>query len=235
MRKIKSLIKNITLLIKSFEAGHSYAQCGEDLILRFIFDVLGIVKPTYLDIGAHHPTRLSNTYLFYQMGSRGVCVEPDPTLFSIIKKRRYRDICLNVGVGVIQEDKADFYVMSEKTLNTFSKEEAERYQSYGNKKIEKVIQIPLMPVNDIIKKNFPICPDLVSLDVEGLDLAILKAFDFSLHRPPVFCIETLTYTEDKSERKITEINDLMSQNNYFPYADTYINTIFVENTAWSKR
>jgi hypothetical protein len=33
----------------------SYSQCGDDLILDFAFDILGIAKPTYLDIGAHDP------------------------------------------------------------------------------------------------------------------------------------------------------------------------------------
>ncbi len=129
----------------------------------------------------------------------------------------------------------DFYVMTTKTLNTFSKEEAERYQSYGIQKIEKVLKIPLFPVNDIINDYFSGCPNLVSLDVEGLDLDILKTFDFKKYRPEVFCVETLTYTENKSEVKITEINDLLSSNGYIVYADTYINTIFVEKNSWLKR
>lgn len=238
MAKIKSLLKKVQKMLISlnnYEAFHSYSQCGEDLIISFIFDTLGINKPTYLDIGAHHPTYLSNTFLFYQKGCQGVCVEPDPKLFDEIKKRRRRDTCLNVGVGGLQTAKADFYVMSGKTLNTFSKKEAERYLSYRDKKIEKVIQIPLIPVNEIIKQYFPSCPNFISLDVEGLDLPILETFDFTKYRPEIFCIETLTFSEDKSEHKIDEIIDLMNLNGYFVYGDTYINTIFVDKSAWSNR
>lgn len=36
---------------------------------------------------------------------------------------------------------ADFYVMTTRTLNTFSRSEAERYQSYGNQKIEEVLSL----------------------------------------------------------------------------------------------
>lgn len=42
----------------------SYSQCGEDRILAFIFRSLGIDKPSYLDIGAHHPYMLNNTMYF---------------------------------------------------------------------------------------------------------------------------------------------------------------------------
>jgi hypothetical protein len=42
----------------------SFSQIGEDLIVDFIFQVRGIQKPTYIDIGAFHPEFLSNTAFF---------------------------------------------------------------------------------------------------------------------------------------------------------------------------
>ena len=66
-------------------------------------------------------------------------------------------------------------------------------------------------------------------------MQILKSFDFSHYRPEVFCIETLTYAENHSERKVTEILEFMKSNDYFNYADTYINTIFVDNKIWCDR
>ncbi len=212
----------------------SYSQCGEDLILQHLFMVLGIGKVSYLDIGAHHPTYLSNTYLFYKNGGHGVCVEPDPSLFEEFNKKRPHDVNLNCGVG-ISTGEANFFVMSSRTLNTFSRAEAERYQSYGKQRIVKTIRLALKLVNEIIGKNFEKRPNLVSLDVEGMDYLILQNFDFKKYRPEVFCLETLSYTEDKSERKLTEIIDLMHKNGYLTYADTYINTIFVDNAAWSNR
>lgn len=212
----------------------SYSQCGEDLILQYLFTWLKIAPVSYLDIGAHHPTHLSNTYLFYQKGGRGVCVEPDSALFGAFQKVRPRDALLNCGVGT-QSEEADFFVMSNSTLNTFSKAEAERYQSYGGQRIMKTIRVRLETVNDIIRQNFDRAPNLVSLDVEGLDYRILQNFDFRAHRPEAFCVETLSYTEDKSERKLTEIIELMQANGYLTYADTYINTLFVDAAAWKNR
>jgi hypothetical protein len=125
--------------------------------------------------------------------------------------------------------------MSTPTLNTFSSEEAQRYQSYGQHHCIKTIQIRLESVNGIIHKHFNVPPNLISLDVEGLDYSILQSFDFKSCRPQVFCLETLSYTQDKTERKLTEIIELMLDNGYLNYADTYINTIFVDAAAWKNR
>lgn len=224
--------------LKAFLKGYrktSYSQCGEDLIVAYIFEALRIERPSYLDIGANHPKRLNNTYAFYRKGGRGVCVEPDPSLHRLFRLVRPRDICLNVGVGITEESEADFFVMSSRTLNTFSREEAERYAGYGTYAIRKTLRIPLIPVNRIVAEYFGHAPDFVSLDVEGLDFAIVKSFDFGAWRPKVFCIETLTYVEDTSERKLTEIIDAMVGNGYLVYADTYINTIFVDKAVWESR
>jgi FkbM family methyltransferase len=218
----------------SSNARSSYSQSGEDLIISQLFLQLKIQRIRYLDIGAHHPTYLSNTYYFYREGGDGVCVEPDPTLCANFPKIRPRDYILNCGVGIV-EDFADFFVLSTPTLNTFSEKEAYEYVNLGSHSIVKKLKIEIQNVNNIIKKNFSSCPNLVSLDIEGWDLIVLSSFDFVCYRPEVFCIETLSYKEDNSERKLTEIIEFMHQNNYMTYADTYINTIFVDRACWESR
>jgi len=209
----------------------SYSQCGEDLIIRYIFDVLKIPQPNYLDIGAHHPAYLNNTFIFYQNGSTGVNIEPDFQLFSYIKKCRPRDINLNIGIA---NEKAtlDFYVMSVPTLNTFSLEEAKKAES-EKIKIDKIIQIPVVPVEDVLNEYFSdAAPDFLSLDVEGLDLKILQSFNFVKWRPKVICVETITYSEKCDGKKIKDIEILLIEKGYFSYADTHINTIFVDKAIW---
>jgi FkbM family methyltransferase len=212
----------------------SYAQCGEDLLIQYVFNALGRRGIRYLDIGAHHPSYLSNTYYFYARGDRGVCVEPDASLLGAFRKDRPGDTLLNIGIAA-EEGSADFFVMSTPTLNTFSRAEAERFASYGKQKIERVEQVRIRTINDVIAENFSGAPDLLSLDVEGLDLAILQSLDFARHAPDVCCVETLSYTEDRSERKLTEIIDLMLAHDYFAYADTYVNSIFVRRPVWRDR
>lgn len=213
----------------------SYSQCGEDLIVDFLLtSILGIKSPSYVDIGAHHPWWLNNTYIFYRRGLRGVNIEPDPALFSNFIKSRPGDININKGVAFNTDDKmADFYVMSSRALNTFSKEEAERIGRAGIYKVEEIKQVELIGINDILLKYFSDKPlDFLSIDVEGLDLEILKSLDFSTYRPKVICVETLAFAGNSIAAKQEPIMNFLLENNYFCYADTAINSIFASKSLF---
>lgn len=189
---------------------------------------MSVGEPSYLDIGAHDPVMYNNTYLFYEKGSSGVNVEPDPECFLKLASQRPRDVNLNVGVGS-HEGTFNYYVMTSRSLNTFSKAEAKRYEIYGKQKVEVV------NVNTILNEYFEPGPNFVSLDVEGLEMEILESFDFEASRPEVFCIETLTYTEDNTEEKVVDIIEYMKEMDYIVHSDTYINTIFVDRESWLKK
>ena len=210
----------------------SWSQCGEDLILRYLFDLLRIARPSYIDIGAHHPWYYNNTYLFYRQGARGVNVEPDPSLHAVIARARRRDINLNIGIGP-SEGELDFYVMSQRTLNTFSAAEARKYVDQHGMRIVDTRRIKVRTFAQTVDRYLGRAPDLVSLDVEGLDLDILRSIDFARYRPAVFCVETLSYAEgDGSGVRSPEIQTLMLQHDYRLYADTYINSIYVAQDSW---
>jgi len=208
----------------------SYSQCGEDLIVDYIFNTLKLAHPSYLDIGAHHPYFLSNTYLFYRQGCRGVSVEPDPFLFRKISSARRRDNNLNVGMAR-ESGTLRLHIFSSRTLNTFSEEEAQNYIAAGHEQIE-TRDIDVLTFDDVMQKHFDRTPDFISLDVEGMDMEILESIDFSKYRPVVFCIETLTYSRVGEGKKLTGIDDMMIKNNYMKYADTHINSIYVDRERW---
>lgn len=212
----------------------SYSQCGEDLIIAFVFQSLRIEHIRYLDIGAYAPSEISNTYLFYTRGDSGVCVEPNPDLCAAFKKKRPRDVCLNVGVGTSSQKDVDFYVMSPPTLSTFSKEEMTSVVEHSRYTLDRTIKVALSPIGEILAAHFKTAPNLVSLDVEGLDYQILKGFDFDAWRPEVFCVETINYIENGRGEKSADIIALMERNGYIAYADTHINTIFVDSNKWKR-
>lgn len=211
----------------------SYSQNGEDVIIKDLFARIGIQKPTYLDIGANEPFYISNTYLFYSKGCKGVCIEPNPTLHKKFKRKRDRDTCINAGIAFDDQVEADFYMFSNKAngLGTFSKEEAEFWENTGNAiigkhKIEAIIKTRLVRVNEIMAEYFTTHPNFISIDVEGLDLAILKTIDFDRFQPEVICAETLGYEEGNKEVKNQNLIDFLQSKGYFVYADTHINSIF---------
>ncbi len=229
-RKIKLLFFPQPLIYNEL-IYNSYSQAGEDAVLSFLFADKKIKKIEYLDIGTNNPDHDNNTYLFYIRGNRGVCVEADKSLVPIINSKRPEDKVLNVGVSVGVEVEADFYLFDVKGLNTFDKEEALKRESFGNFKITEVVKVPLMNINRIIRDNFESYPVFLSIDIEGLDLEVLKSLNFDMYPIPVVCVETCTYSENHVRPKDVLIADFMIAKGYEIYADTYINTIFV-NKDW---
>jgi len=220
--------------LKLFGYNPTYSQCGEDRIVEHIFRMLKKGKLFYMDIGANEPTYGSNTFLFYENGSNGICVEPNTTLNNRIKSKRKRDLCLNIGVGNTTQKEMDFYIIDPHTLSTFSKEDAEILQKDPKYKIEKIVKVPILSFNEIVDlyaQNQRI--DYVSIDVEGLNQEIVESIDFSKNRPSVFCIETLTFSTNGNEIRLNQISKKMIANDYFIYADTYINTIFIDKNVWN--
>lgn len=210
----------------------SYSQTGEDLIVKFIFDAIGIQTPTYIDIGAYHPEHLSNTALLYKNSCRGINIEPDPNLFERFELERSADINLNVGISDVKGE-MDFYILSTPTLNTFSKGEAERCTQQGNFQIVSIARTKVETISNIIeqycKGQFP---QFLSLDVEGLDLKILQSINYEQSAPLVICVETISFSETGQGVKDIGILNFLESKGYMIYADTYINTIFVKKTEW---
>ena len=150
-RKIKRyfhLVRNTNQIKDNYKI--SYSQCGEDIIIRFIFDALGISKPSYIDIGAHNPTNLNNTTIFYLNGSRGINIEPDPTLFRRFESDRKSDTNLNIGIAD-KKGEMDFYFMSNPTLNTFSKDEVSKFEEF-NYTVISTKKVKVDTISNVIEK-----------------------------------------------------------------------------------
>src|SRR5205823_3960574 len=135
----------------------------------------------------------NNTYFFYRKGYRGVLVEPNVTMCEQLRTVRPGDTTLAAGIGVTAAREADYYLMTDPSWNTFSREEAEQRQKVTGQKISirKVIKTPLLNINDVMEEHFGGAPVFLSIDAEGLDLAILKSIDFDRFRPPLICAETI--------------------------------------------
>lgn len=213
----------------------SYSQSGEDVIIKFIFDCIGIKKPTYIDIGANHPFILNNTALFYLAGAHGINIEPNPELFKLLNKHRGKDTNLNIGVAQ-EKGPLDFYLMSSPTMSTFSKAECEKLQKETSMKLSRVVKIDTDSISNVINQYaHGIFPDFLSLDVEGFEEIILQSIDYEKNSPKVICIETLSYTENNTEAKDQHMIDFLLERGYRLFADTYINSILIKDDIWKSR
>ena len=213
----------------------SYSQTGEDCIISFIFEVLDIKKPSYIDIGAHHPFKLNNTARFYLNGSNGINIEPNPEFHNLLKEQRSRDVNLNIGIAS-KKGCLKYFMLSANTLNTFSEQEANNYVERWNGKILKTIDIPVDTINNVINEHFDgIFPDLMGLDVEGLEMEILESIDFSKSIPKVICLETIEYTETGLAKTNNDTVQYLESKGYYKFANTHINTILVLKKLWENR
>lgn len=211
-------------------AKRSYAQCGEDLIIDFLLDTIGIRFPSYLDLGAHHPSYLNNTYIFYQRGCKGINVEANPNLMPKFFQARKRDVNLNIGITDLNNKGIlDFYVMTAPTMSTFSENEARRLESESSIRISKIIKIPTITLVDLVNKYANgTFPDILTCDLEGLDEMViesLKAFQ-QPQLPKVICLETATFREHGFGSKKVALIEKVCAMGYTVHADTFINTIF---------
>jgi FkbM family methyltransferase len=223
------------IMFPHYQFTQTYAQGGEDILINKGLEMVGVTHPTYLDIGTNHPIHGSNTYLLYQQGSKGVCVEPNPKFNKLMKKYRPNDTVLNIGVGIQSNQKKDFYVLIPDVLSTFDEEDARQLSRQGIVKIKEIIEVPVLTINQIIEANFTIQPDIISIDVEGWNQQIIESFDFSRFRPKIFCIETITFTVDNTGVKLMTIINQLIQHDYWILGETYVNTIFIDGRIVKKR
>lgn len=231
------VIKNLKKIFNFFLKKHSntkkksYSQCGEDLIIQYIFQLRGISNPTYIDIGAHHPYFLNNTAIFYEKGSSGINIDANPNLINLFKSERPKDINLNIGIGE-KKEVLDFYLMEDNTLSTFSKEEFESMTSKG-KKLQEIKQIEVTTLDGILNIYFNNkYPDLLSIDIEGLDFEVLKSIDYNKDSPKVICVEAAEYSPIGAGARRDELINYLIENGYYEYANTNLNAIMVRKDYW---
>ena len=216
---------------KNFYEKMTYSQSGEDSILLYILNFIGIpwYKVSYLDLGANHPIHMNNTYSLYQRGAKGVLVEANPELISELRNVRKNDVILN-KVITNETGTVKFYVMSGDGLSTMSYEEA-RIACERNKEIsiKEVYEIETIRLEQILETYFVESPTVLSIDLEGVERQILETFDFKKYRPLIIILEDIPYYPylviNQREEKVA---DIMKENGYIEYAFTGINVIYID-------
>jgi len=212
----------------------SYSQEGEDMILRRLF---GDKKDGfYVDVGAHHPKRFSNTYFFYKLGWKGINIDAMPGSMKLFQKYRSRDINIEKPISD-KKQILTYYAFNEPALNSFSKELSEKREKEANgyhiifeKNIETSTLEEILDRN-LQNKNIEI--DFLTIDVEGLDFIVLQSNNFKKYKPKVILIEILDCS--LADIQNSEIANFLKKYNYIVYAKLVNTVIFIENSFFVKR
>ncbi len=206
----------------------SYSQFGEDMLLRAIFARFPkTYRGFYVDVGAHHPKRFSNTYHFYLRGWSGLCIDPIPGGKALFARLRPRDTFLEIGVSET-EATMPYYLFKEPALNTFSEEAV---QNCAEKPVS-IRQIQTLPLSAIFAQHLPAgqAIDILSIDAEGFDLKILASNRWETHRPKVVVVEE-TSRKSLADVADLEMSRLLKQQHYEPLCVFPSGIIFVDGKS----
>lgn len=186
------LIKNFFWILKSMQHYNSYSQCGEDAVLRHLLSVLSVdirCPGFYVDVGAFHPSLYSNTNFLYNVGWKGINIDPNPHSIALFESARPRDINLNFGVGnTCGLEK--LHMFSDGAVNTFSDAMAQGFKDSGFHYLGSRL-IEMRTLNSILDQYLPPKQsiDILDIDCEGLDEEILWSFDIQRFCPKILLVE----------------------------------------------
>ena len=198
INKIKSL----------FAYKKSYSQGSMDLILSQIFKKK--INGFYVDVGCQHPIKNNNTYLLYKRGWRGVNIDLDTVNIDLFNFFRPNDNNINAAISNKIEVKELFYYHQKSPINTLD----QNISSKQNAKIEKKVKIQTNTLSNILDKIIIKKIDVLSIDVEGYELKVLKGLNFEKYRPDVIIVEYLDPDVKKWEIPYNNIANVMRSEIY---------------------
>jgi FkbM family methyltransferase len=172
----------------------SFAQFGEDIVALSILEALGRGGGPgfYVDVGACDPVAGSNTHLLHLRGWSGVNIDANPASIERFREARPHDRNVQAAVSDREED-VEFEIYALAALSTADAGAKADYAREGRAQIVETLFLRTYTLRAILDQNVPPgqAIDLMSVDVEGLDLAVLRSNDWARFAPEVLLVEDL--------------------------------------------
>ena len=189
------------------------SQIYQDIFASFV--VGDKYEKTFLEFGATDGFNLSNSFLLENSFDwKGALAEPSPQWHEALKKNRKNSKIITKCIWKESGKKLDFF-MSDfgelSSLKDFVESDKASIPDNAEARLKngKIISVETISLNDVVNEYFDsICPSYISIDTEGSEYEILKAFDLDNFRPKVFTIEH-NYTENE-----TKIDELLITSGY---------------------
>lgn len=202
-----------------------YSHWGEDSIIDFVFR--NVANGRYLDIGCYHPALYSNTNLLQKKGWSGVNVDPNPFMISQFDKFRPADKNINAAVGRESGTIGYFNFHDWASSNTASPDFAERVAASDGIQLPEKTPVAVVTLADLMEGHFMDSPpDFMNIDVENLDVDVLKSGDWNKWRPKIVAIEDFAYQAERP--KDSEIYRFMNDAGYTMFSRCIYTSFFIE-------
>lgn len=206
----------------------SFSQYAEDLMLGVT--LLPNRQGRYVDVGAYHPWRTSNTYKLYLRGWSGITIEPNPEMARLFRRTRPRDVHVVCGVAA-EPSELTYYRFGDGKLNTFSEEQARACVERGSPIVDRQ-SVRCVPLQSILDEHAIGPIDFLSVDCEGFDLTALKSINFKKNSPTSIIVEDFSaFDKLKAGSGRSEIEQLLRQENYAHVGQVMFSSLYVHLRA----
>ena len=178
---IKFLYFFVQTLKKKKFIKKSYSGGAQDLIINYFFK--DKKKGFYIDVGCYHPYNGNNTKLLYDKGWSGINIDLDFHTIDFFNFVRKRDENINIAISDEEGEKDLYFFHNRSAINSLSKIRKE-----NAKEIRKIKTKTLNSVLESSKfKNEKI--NLLSIDVEGHELEVIKSLNLKKYTPEMIVVE----------------------------------------------
>ena len=160
----------------------SYAQHGEDVVL---WRALGPRTDVfYVDIGAYHPTFDSVTKALYERGWRGINVEAQPDRIGAFEEERPEDINLAIAIG----DHDGTATLTVPKVPGWASTLAPEV-THADADEVATVEVPLRTLPTLLAEYGITTVDVLKVDVEGAEPAVVRGMLDGPVRPTVCVVE----------------------------------------------
>ena len=151
---------------------------------RLVWDYFHRQKEgVYVEVGANHPTEQSLTWFLELQGWRGVLVEPNPALYKLLCEQHPRSRTFQVAVGN-PEDTG----IAELHLGVGHGQSAIK-PDFDVELSGEVVQVQMRTLNSVLAEAGVERIDFLSVDVEGMELDVLRGLELGRYSPQLILIE----------------------------------------------
>ena len=185
MLKYLKLLYYLFYRSKIFFPKKSYSLFQEDLFIQNYFKNKS--KGFYIDVGCYHPLDGNNTNLLHKKGWNGINLDINFYSIELFNFLRKKDVNIHSGISRKKDELTMYYRKEINMLNTLDEKIAKIHFRNGFKKKNVQVNTLNFFISRYFKKLKKI--DFLNIDVEGVELNVLKSLNFKQYKPQLICVE----------------------------------------------